>query len=105
MLPNFFSCLNRFIFKEGYHGKGGYLTVSQFPYVAELSKVILKGAKELGYQVGHDMNGVNRTGFTIAQANIRNGARLSTARAFLYEAKPKIHTLFIQHSAFVRNYS
>lgn len=33
---------------QGYHGEGGLLTVSQFPYHPPLSRALLKAAEELG---------------------------------------------------------
>lgn len=36
---------------RGYHGTGGLLSVSQFPYHPPLSKAILKGGEELGISI------------------------------------------------------
>ncbi|KAI8442526.1 hypothetical protein MSG28_006002 [Choristoneura fumiferana] len=71
---------------QGYHGTGGPLTVSQFPYHPPLSYSIVKAGEELGYQA-RDLNGASHTGFSIAQTTNRNGSRLSVARAFLRPAK------------------
>lgn len=65
-----------------YHSTGGLLPVSRFPYIPPLSKAILQGAYQLGYQT-QDLNGANNTGFMIAQTNNKNGIRYSSARAFL----------------------
>lgn len=70
----------------GYHGVGGPLTVTQFPYHPPLSYAILEAGKELGYS-SVDLNGRTHTGFAIAQTTSRNGSRLSTARAFLRPAR------------------
>lgn len=77
-----------------YHRSGGLLTVSRFPYYPPFSNVILNAAKELGYGV-HDINGANTTGFMISQMNNKNGARISTARAFLEPVlhRPNLHIL------------
>ncbi|XP_013147053.1 PREDICTED: glucose dehydrogenase [FAD, quinone] [Papilio polytes] len=69
----------------GYHGTGGPLTVSQFPYHPPLSYSIVKAGEELGYK-SRDLNGEHHTGFAIAQTTNRNGSRLSAARAFLRPA-------------------
>ncbi|XP_030023285.2 glucose dehydrogenase [FAD, quinone] [Manduca sexta] len=71
---------------EGYHGVGGPLTVSQFPYHPPLSYSIVKAGEELGYKI-RDLNGEHHTGFSIAQTTNRNGSRLSAARAFLRPAR------------------
>uniref|UniRef100_A0A0A9ZH27 Glucose dehydrogenase [acceptor] n=1 Tax=Lygus hesperus TaxID=30085 RepID=A0A0A9ZH27_LYGHE len=82
------------IMDPGYHGVGGLMTVTQFPYHPPLSHAILQGGLELGYPV-RDLNGVAHTGFAIAQTTTRNGSRLSSARAFLRPAKdrPNLHIL------------
>lgn len=46
---------------------------------------MLAAAEHLGYKTNHDMNGNHRTGCTLAQATTRNGERLSTSRAYLYD--------------------
>nr|CAD7260507.1 unnamed protein product [Timema shepardi]CAD7574262.1 unnamed protein product [Timema californicum] len=70
----------------GYHGVGGYMTVTQFPYHPPLSQALLQAGREMGYQV-RDLNGAIHTGFAIAQTTSRNGSRLSLAKAFLRPVK------------------
>ncbi|KAG8040199.1 hypothetical protein G9C98_000769 [Cotesia typhae] len=70
----------------GYHGSGGPLTVTQFPYHPPLSRALIEAGKELGYD-NVDLNGRTHTGFAIAQTTSRNGSRLSTARAFIRPVK------------------
>ncbi|XP_017785104.1 PREDICTED: glucose dehydrogenase [FAD, quinone] [Nicrophorus vespilloides] len=79
---------------RGYHGTGGPLTVSQFPYHPPLSKALLKAGEEMGYKV-RDLNGAFHTGFSIAQTTNKNGSRLSTARAFLrpFKNRRNLHIL------------
>jgi choline dehydrogenase-like flavoprotein len=48
-----------------------------------MAEDIMKAAAELGYRANVDLNGEDPIGFTIAQANNRNGARLSTNKAFI----------------------
>lgn len=78
----------------GYHGVGGYLPVTQFPYHPPLSHAILQAAVELGYPV-RDLNGASHTGFAIAQTTSKNGSRYSMSRAFLRPVKdrPNLHFL------------
>jgi len=73
---------------QGYHGIGGYLTVTQFPYHPPLSHAILQAGREMGYEV-RDLNGMSHTGFAIAQTTSRNGSRLSCAKAFLRPVKDR----------------
>lgn len=77
-----------------YHGKGGMLPVSKFPYNPPISHAILKGGEELGFKV-QDLNGANNTGFMIAQTTSKNGIRFSSARAFLrpVSKRPNLHIL------------
>ncbi|KAK4884504.1 hypothetical protein RN001_000775 [Aquatica leii] len=67
----------------GYHGISGPMTVNRFRDQPEVAHDILHAAKELGYPVSNDLNGINYIGFAIAQSTTRNGSRLSTAKAFL----------------------
>lgn len=82
------------VMDSGYHGVGGPLPVTQFPYHPPLSHAILQAGLEMGYQV-RDLNGALHTGFAIAQTTSRNGSRYSTARAFLRPAKerPNLHIM------------
>lgn len=82
------------IMDAGYHGIGGPLTVTQFPYHPPLSYAIVQAGAELGYPI-RDLNGKFHTGFMIAQTTSRNGSRLSTAKAFLRPVKdrPNLHVL------------
>ena len=78
----------------GYHGKGGLLPVSRFPYNPPIAKAILRGGEELGFKI-QDLNGANQTGFMIAQTTSKNGIRYSSARAFLRPAtkRSNLHVL------------
>lgn len=82
------------IMDPGFHGIGGPLTVTRFPYHPPLSHAILQAGLELGYPI-RDLNGASHTGFMIAQTTSRNGSRLSTAKAYIRPAKsrPNLHVL------------
>lgn len=71
--------------EENYHGNEGPLVVQHFPYHPPLSESIVEAGKELGYRTG-DLNGVNQTGFAIAQMMVDNGLRGSTSRMYLRKA-------------------
>ncbi|KAF7277723.1 hypothetical protein GWI33_009270 [Rhynchophorus ferrugineus] len=66
-----------------YHGHGGPFTIQRFNDQPELAWDILTAAEETGFPVSDDLNGEDYVGFAIAQTNNRDGARLSTAKAFV----------------------
>ncbi|XP_054272001.1 glucose dehydrogenase [FAD, quinone]-like [Macrosteles quadrilineatus] len=70
-----------------FHGTGGPLTVTRYPEVPYVHRYIMDAAAQLGYNVMGDPNAHNQTMFTVAQMTSRNGERLSTAKAFLYDPK------------------
>lgn len=65
-----------------FHGHGGYLDVTNSPYVSPLREPFLQAGRELGYDV-IDYNSDRHIGFSTAQANLRNGHRVSANKAFL----------------------
>ncbi|XP_046430767.1 glucose dehydrogenase [FAD, quinone]-like [Neodiprion fabricii] len=65
-----------------YHGTGGFLDVAHSPYASKLRDAFLGAADEMGYQV-NDYNAERLLGFSVAQANLRNGRRVSASKAFL----------------------
>ncbi|KAK0162809.1 hypothetical protein PV327_006555 [Microctonus hyperodae] len=85
----------------GYHGAGGPLTITQFPYHPPLSLALVDAGKELGYN-NVDLNGRTHTGFAIAQTTSRNGSRLSTARAFIRPAKNRRNLHIMLNSTVTR---
>lgn len=88
--------------EDEYHSAGGYLTVQRFPDQPPLAWDILAAGAELGYRSNVDLNGGNRTGFTVAQANVRDGRRLSLSRAFLHPAKDRPNLRVITNAMVVR---
>lgn len=67
-----------------YHGTGGPLTVEQFHDHPPLGDSIMQAARELGFRALVDLTGHNQTGFTLAQATTRDGARLSLSKAYVH---------------------
>ncbi|KAJ8687282.1 hypothetical protein QAD02_023076 [Eretmocerus hayati] len=65
-----------------YHSFGGYLDVSNVPYISKLRNPFLQSAKEFGYKL-NDYNSERLLGFSPVQANLRFGRRVSAAKAFL----------------------
>lgn len=68
--------------EDEYHGRGGYLDVTNPPFVSKLREPFLQSAEEMGYSVG-DCNGQRLAGFCVVQANLRRGRRVSASKAFL----------------------
>ncbi|XP_037581983.1 glucose dehydrogenase [FAD, quinone]-like [Dermacentor silvarum] len=83
---------------NGYHGRGGYLTVSTPPYASPLAHAFVEAGETLGYP-NIDLNGPFQTGFAIPQSTLRRGARCSTAKAFLEpcRGRPNLHILVRAH--------
>ncbi|XP_072045318.1 alcohol dehydrogenase [acceptor]-like [Amphiura filiformis] len=83
-----------------FHGVGGPLTVSDHPsYRTLLTKEFVKAGVELGYSE-IDINDGNCIGFGVCPATISDGARNSTARAFLHPVMDR-NNLTVTTNAFV----
>lgn len=67
---------------NGYHGIGGPNTVTSTCCPRLVSLSFLEAGLELGYTIG-DLNGPSQSVFATPQRNIRNGERLSVAKAYL----------------------
>lgn len=72
---------------NGFHSlERGFLDVGRAPFVSPLGRAFVQSAPDLGYPILRDLNGPSQSGFAIPQTTNRNGARCSTAKAFLYPA-------------------
>lgn len=71
------------------HGSGGPLGVSDLRYRNGLSEVFINSAVSAGYARNDDFNGPRQDGFGLYQVTQRNGARCSTAVAYLRPAKER----------------
>jgi choline dehydrogenase-like flavoprotein len=65
------------------HGAGGPLGVSDLRHRNELSVALIDAAGSAGYPRNDDFNGEQLAGFGLYQVTQRNGARCSSAAAFL----------------------
>ena len=65
------------------HGVGGPLGVSDLRYHNVLSTALIDAAASAGHGRNEDFNGASQAGFGLYQVTQRNGARCSTATAFL----------------------
>ncbi|VDH99913.1 choline dehydrogenase [Mytilus galloprovincialis] len=69
------------LFNSPYHSRGGNLPISE-SRVSPLPDVYSRSAKELGMKTV-DLNGEDMIGYTYMQANIKDGERYGTARAYI----------------------
>ncbi len=71
-----------------YHGASGELSVEDLRYHNPLTDTFLRACEESGLPLNDDFNGPRQRGFGLYQVTQKNGARHSTAQAFL---KPAMH--------------
>ncbi|XP_054745768.1 glucose dehydrogenase [FAD, quinone] [Anastrepha obliqua] len=78
--------------KSPYHGRNGPLDVAYTDFKSSVLKAFLKSSREVGYEIT-DTNGEHLMGFARAQANLRNGRRCSTSKAFIrpIAGRPNLH--------------
>ncbi|MFC5582562.1 GMC family oxidoreductase [Rhodanobacter terrae] len=68
---------------SAWHGVGGPLGVADLRHHNMLSAALIDAAASTGYQRNDDFNGEQQAGFGLYQVTQRDGARCSTATAFL----------------------
>ena len=73
---------------DEFHGYGGPLTVTKNSYVTPSSRAFLEAGKQLGYKI-LDYNGASQLGVSFTQQTIKDGARWSTAKAFLHPVRDR----------------
>ncbi len=71
------------------HGGDGPLHVSDLRYSNPLSSVFIQAGQQAGFQHNHDFNGAAQTGVGLYQVTQKDGARCSTAVAYLQPAKSR----------------
>jgi len=74
---------NQDIPEDHFHGTSGPLYVGNRRYTNPMSHAFVRAGQELGYQHNPDFNGANQEGFGLYQVTQREGARWSTASAYL----------------------
>nr|AQS60669.1 glucose dehydrogenase acceptor [Sogatella furcifera] len=89
------------LFDSEYHSRGGYLGLEDMedPEFSEVSEMVLKGAKQMGFETGHDLNAERPSGFSTNPGFVCGGERCNTAKAFLGPAKnrPNLHVMKNAH--------
>ena len=74
------------VIDEEYHGTGGPLRVEYAKFRTPSAKWFLEAAKEAGYEET-DPNGRQQEGVSYTQSTHKNGARWSTAQAYLHPVR------------------
>ncbi|MCB1615009.1 MAG: GMC family oxidoreductase N-terminal domain-containing protein, partial [Pseudomonadales bacterium] len=74
---------------DKYHGWGGDLNVTNSRVHYELADVYIQAARDAGYPFNPDFNGEDQEGVGFFQLNQKNGKRMSSAAAFLQEARKR----------------
>jgi len=69
---------------DPFRGHDGPLTLERGPADSPLFTAFFASAQQAGYQLTDDVNGYRQEGFAPFDRNIRNGRRLSAARAYLH---------------------
>ncbi|XP_017461645.1 PREDICTED: glucose dehydrogenase [FAD, quinone]-like, partial [Rhagoletis zephyria] len=79
---------------NGFHGRGGPLTVQRSTWIGQLAKAFLLSVQQLGHRV-LDFNGASQLGFAIPQSTMRRGGRCSAAKAYLnsIRGRDNLHVL------------
>ena len=86
-LPYFKKMENCMTSGEPYRGKAGPLVLERGPGTNPLFQAFLQAVVEAGLPLTEDVNGYKQEGFALFDRNIRNGKRLSAARAYLHPVK------------------
>ncbi|KAF2895748.1 hypothetical protein ILUMI_10429 [Ignelater luminosus] len=86
---------------EGYHGKGGYLSVEHHKSENPQLKAFIEANLELGRKLV-DYNGKEQLGVAKMQVNTINGQRGSTNKAFLRPAQDRKNLEILTHSLVIK---
>ncbi|XP_033213796.1 glucose dehydrogenase [FAD, quinone]-like [Belonocnema kinseyi] len=84
----------------GYHGTGGYLTVSNTPILSPSGKIMEEAFNELGHPT-IDVNGASQLGIAYSQLTIDNGVRKSTNAAFIRPIRGTRPNLIVKNEIYV----
>ncbi len=80
------------------HGTGGPLNVADLRTPNPLSRAFVQAAQELGQPRNNDFNGADTAGFGLYQVTQKNGARWSTAAAYLKPAQTRANLTVQMHA-------
>ncbi|XP_032587983.1 glucose dehydrogenase [FAD, quinone] [Drosophila mojavensis] len=82
------------------HGRKGPVKISYSDYHTPIAAAFVEASQQAG-QTRRDYNGQDQLGVSYLQANIGNGTRWSSNRAYLYPLKGKRRNLHIKKNALV----
>ncbi|XP_041378868.1 LOW QUALITY PROTEIN: choline dehydrogenase, mitochondrial-like [Gigantopelta aegis] len=89
---------------EGYHGNGGPLRVENAKYKTPSAHWFMSAAKEAGFKVT-DPNGNTQMGVGYTQVTHKNGARWSTAQAYLHPVRWRDNLFLLLRTHVISNIS
>jgi choline dehydrogenase len=92
-LPYFKRMENCLAGGDEYRGADGPLVLERGPTESPLFDAFFDAVQQAGYPLTKDVNGFQQEGFARFDRNIRNGRRLSAARAYLHPVldRPNLH--------------
>jgi choline dehydrogenase len=85
---------------DAYRGHSGPLALERGPATNPLFGAFFEAVQQAGYRLTDDVNGYRQEGFAPFDRNIRNGRRLSAARAYLHPVMGR-DNLDVETRAFV----
>ncbi len=80
---------------DALHGASGPLNVADLRYVNPLSHAFVAAGEQAGYPLNHDFNGPRQEGFGLYQVTQKNGARCSSAVAYLDPARERANLTIV----------
>ncbi len=83
-----------------FRGRDGPLTVTDNDWLHPLCEAFIEGAVQFGMPRNPDYNGMRQEGVNYTQRTIKNGLRVSTAKAYLrpIKSRPNLHIITRAHS-------
>jgi choline dehydrogenase-like flavoprotein len=87
--------------RNEYHGNNGPLNVTDFTYLNPLTETFLEACDEIGIPRNSDFNGASQYGYGHFQYTVKDGRRMSSARAFLHPARKSRTTLDVYANTLV----
>jgi choline dehydrogenase len=87
---------------SAYHNGSGGLPAAKPPFVSPLTDAYVKACAQAGYPLNDDFNGPEQEGFGIYDFNVKDGRRVTTAKAFLRPAMKRSNLSVIVNALVTR---